>query len=168
MKSIIVAAFVLLLLPASSYAAGKLATPSGPVVLTIDGNISSFNASDRKAKLDLDMLKALGITAFDTNTPWMDGMSGFEGVMLRDVLQAVGAAGKTVTAYAADGYSNEIEMTDFERYNVILAYSQDGKMLATDDKGPLWIMYPFDAHPNMDIEEMATHAVWQLTRLEVQ
>lgn len=168
MKSIIVAAFVLLLLPVSGYAAVKLVAPSGPVVLTIDGNISSFNAPDRKAELDLDMLTALGITAFDTNTPWMEDMSGFEGVMLRDVLEAVGAAGKTVTAYAADGYSNEIEMTDFERYNVILAYSQDGKMLENDDKGPLWIMYPFDAHPNMDIDEMAAHAVWQVRRLEVQ
>ena len=168
MRSLFIAALMLLLVPVSGYAADKLAAPSGPVILTIDGNITSFNTTDRKAQWDLGMLKALGMTAFDTDTPWMEDMSAFEGVLLRDVLLAVGAAGRTVTAYATDGYSNEIEMTDFDNYNVILAYSLDGKMLDNENKGPLWIMYPFDAHPNIDIEEYAAHAVWQLKRLEVQ
>ncbi len=168
MKLLFYTAFLVLFTPFTSHAAEKIMLPTEPVLLTVEGNISSFNRPDRKADWDLKMLKSLGTTTFRTSTPWLEGVSTFEGVLMRDVLYTLGAAGKTVTAYAADGYSDEIEIADFDRYDVILAYALDGKSLEKSDKGPLWIMYPFDAHPLLDVDEYASHAVWQVRRLGVK
>lgn len=41
----------------------------------------------------------------------------------------------------------KIPIADFEKLNVILAYRRDGKAMPVRDKGPLWIMYPFDDNP---------------------
>jgi hypothetical protein len=148
-------------------AADPLSTPSGDVILTFDGQIARTNTPDGKAQWDLDMLKALGTVTFSTKTPWLEGMTRFEGVLVRDVLKATGSSSSHVLAYALDGYSNEIPVKDFDDYEVILAFAMNGEVLA-EDKGPLWIMYPFDAHPGIDIDEISAHAVWQLARITVK
>ncbi len=157
-----------LTLPAVGHAADPLLAPKGAIILTVDGVISNTNAPEGRAKWDLDMLKGLGVTTFTTRTPWIEDEPVFEGVLLRSVLQAVGASGTQITAYALDEYSNKISIQDFADYDVILAYAVNGKALDKDDKGPLWIMYPFDAHPGIDVEEKSAHAVWQLARITVQ
>ncbi|NQW02241.1 MAG: molybdopterin-dependent oxidoreductase [Rhodospirillales bacterium] len=168
MTRFLLAGLLLLVTPISSFAADKLPVPTGPVVLTMEGNITTTNAAAGKAAWDMDMLKSLGVLSFQTRTPWTEGNSTFEGVLVRDVMAAVGAAGTAVEAFALDGYSNEIPVTDFTDYNVILAFSMNGQPLDSEEKGPLWVMYPFDAHPKMDIEEKSAHAVWQLTRMVVR
>lgn len=168
MSRFFVAGLLLLFTSVSSHAAGTLAVPQGKVILTIEGAISQTNTSGGKATLDMGMLKDLGVRSFKTKTPWLEGVSEFYGVMMSDVMTAAGATGQIVEAFAADDYSNEIARVDFEKYNVILVLFMDGKRLDPEDKGPLWIMYPFDAHPTIDIDEKSAHAVWQLTRLVVK
>ena len=168
MPRFLVASLVFFLSSVSGFAADKLPAPKEAVVLSVEGSISNSNTADGEALFDFKMLKDLGIRSFKTKTPWMDGVSEFSGVLLSGLMKAVGATGQTLEAFAADGYSNEIPVLDFKDYDVLLAISMDGKMLDNDDKGPLWIMYPFDAHPEIDIEDKSTHAVWQLTRIVVK
>ncbi len=67
-----VAALLLLLLGATSVAAGELEEPTGSVLLTISGDIENTNG-DGTAAFDLDMLRALGATDVTTETIWTPG-----------------------------------------------------------------------------------------------
>ena len=168
MSRFLLATLILIMASASGFAADKLPAPQEAVVLTIEGSIAKSNTADGKAQFDFKMLKDLGVRSFKTKTPWIEGISEFNGVRMSGLMKAVGATGQYIEAFAADGYSNEVPIQDFETYNVLLVIFMNGRMLENEDKGPLWIVYPFDAHPEIDIDDKSAHAVWQLTRIVVK
>lgn len=156
-----------ILLVATNVTASNLPDPKGHVILKVDGAISNPNA-DGAAHFDLEMLKALGTTTIVTHTSWTDGAIRFEGVLARSVLSAVGANGKAVRAEALNDYTSVIPFEEFRNHDVILAFAMDGKRLSRRDKGPLWIIYPWDDNPDLKSPDRASYAVWQLRRLTVQ
>src|SRR5438876_10266602 len=77
--------------------------PTGPVVLTISGDIEVRNSAEG-ARFDLAMLEKLPQRSFDTKTPWYPTPRRFTGVPLQELLAAVGARGKTGRAVALNDY----------------------------------------------------------------
>jgi hypothetical protein len=51
---------------------------------------------------------------------------------------------------------------------VIVAYTMNGKPLRPDDKGPLWIIYPYSEYNALQKDLYFSRSVWQLNRLTVQ
>lgn len=153
--------------PSSDAGAQRLAEPSGRVILEVSGKIANTNAPNR-ARFDLKALEGLGITKLTTSTPWTEGKRVFEGVRLRDLLQAVGADGATITPVALNDYKLDIPREDFDKYPVILAYRMDGEELRVRDKGPLWIVYPRDDFPELDNRLIRSRWVWQVKELMVR
>jgi hypothetical protein len=147
--------------------AADLPLPGGPPILTIDGHITQGNR-DGAAVFDLALLQSLPATDLQTTTPWSDGKQVFHGVLLRDLLARVGASGGNVTAGGIDDYTVDIPNEDFQRYDVILAYSLNGKPLPPDNKGPLWLVYPFSADAALRKDIFYARSVWQLRRLTVK
>jgi hypothetical protein len=141
----------------------EAATPA-PAILVIDGHV----AGGQPAAFDLDALKTLPITRVTTMTPWTDGESLYEGVRIRDLLEKLGAQGEVILADSIDDYQVKIPMQDIEDYDVIVAYAKDGKPLPADNKGPLWIIYPFSEHFGLQKDLYFSRSVWQLNRLTVQ
>jgi len=148
------------------FGAMTLAALSGigaePAMLVVDG------AATKPAAFDLDQLKALPATTVTTMTPWSEGENKFEGVRLRDLLDHLGAKGTSVIASAVDDYQSVIPMEDVRDYDVIVAYAMNGKPLPLDDKGPLWIIYPYSAHSELQKDIYFARSVWQLKRLTVK
>lgn len=142
------------------------ALPAGKVVLTVSGRITMVN-SGNSAVFDLPMLESLGTTGFVTSTPWYGAPVRFEGVLMRRLLQAVGAQGSRITASALNDYITEIPLEDFERYDVILAFRRDGEYMPVRDKGPLFIVYPYDAAPELRSQKYYSRSAWQVVRLDV-
>ena len=70
--------------------------------------------------------------------------------------------GATVRAVALNDYESIIPLADFERYQVLLATRIDGEQLRVRDKGPIWIVYPWSDHPELDDETTRRKSVWQL------
>lgn len=103
-----------------------------------------------------------------TTTSVTDGPQTFEGFLIRDLLQAFDADGDVVVARALNDYQIEIPIADFERFNVIGAMSMGGVPLSPRDKGPIWIVYPRDDHPELQDIRYDTRWVWQLVSLHVQ
>ena len=154
-------------LTAAPALAGMLDKPQGRVILVVSGNIENTNNGD-VAEFDLDMLHAMGVQPLSTTTSWTDGTMEFSGVLLRDVMAAVGAKGKTVEAVALNDYTFEIAIEDFSRYPVILATKLNGKILRVRDKGPLWIVYPLDDFTEAERVQIERRMVWQLRQLIVK
>lgn len=154
-------------LPSLFAAAAELPQPSGEVILIVEGNIRSTNGTGR-AQFDRAMLSMLGSRHIYTSTPWTDGVIDFEGVLIADVLVAVDAQGTALEATALNDYTVEIDVADLQKYPVIIAMSADGKPLTRRDKGPLWVVYPLDDHPDIEQTGKLSKMIWQLSRIVVQ
>lgn len=144
-----------------------LASPEGEIILRVAGDITRTNASG-EAHFDRAMIEAMPLTTLETTTVVTDGVKTFEGVLMRDLLDAVGAEGETVTAVALNDYAIDIPLEDFERYDVVAAFRMDGERLTPRDKGPLWIVYPRDDFDELQDIRYDYRWVWQLVRLEVR
>lgn len=148
-------------------AADQLPPPEGRVILTVAGNITNTNAGG-EAQFDFAMLETLGEQSLRTTTPWTDGRQTFTGIAMHDLMVRVGAFGKTVRAIALNDYSYLIDLSDFEKYPILLAYAQNGERLRIRDKGPLWIIYPRDQFKELGEKSVEPRMVWQLRRLVVE
>ena len=141
--------------------------PKGKVILSVEGKIKRTNHGD-VAQFDRDMIESLGTASIRTSTPWYSGVSTFEGVPMARLLGWVGAFGSAVTAVALNDYSTTIPTSDFETYHVILAIKRDGQYMPISEKGPLFIMYPFDSDAELKQQKYFSRAAWQVSRLVVQ
>jgi hypothetical protein len=147
-------------------AANDLPKPAGEVVLTIAGAIENTNA-DGKAELDLAMLDALASRETTTATPWYDTPQTFKGPLGTALLDLVGAKGTTVKVTAINDYSAEIPMQDFIDNPVIFATTLNGETMSVRDKGPVFVVYPFDLNPDLYNEAYFGKSVWQVVAIEV-
>ena len=160
-------ALLLMFLSLPAMAADMLSRPTGAVLLTVSGSISNTNVG-KEARFDRAMLEKLGVRTLRTSTTWTTGVKAFEGVLARDVMNAVGAKGTEIRAIALNDYAVTIPMEDFERYDVLLAFRMDGQDLTARDKGPLWVVYPRDAHRELNDSKFDARWAWQLKRLDVK
>lgn len=141
-------------------ALGQSPATNEKVILHISGRVGATRTLTRSA------LEAIGVTTITTSTAWTDGPHVFEGVLVRDLLATLGpTSSEFVTARGLNDYSADIPMSDFMNYDVILAWSMDGITLTRRDKGPLWIIYPRDAVPELADERYEHRWVWQLASL---
>jgi len=151
----------------ASPARAALAAPSGPVVLSISGKIAQTNTPTGEAEFDREALEALGQVTFTTQTPWYPKPVTFEGVPAAKIMEAVGAQGNLATAVALNDYSTEIPISDFARYGVIFALKRDGAYMPVRDKGPIFIVYPYDTDPILHSRSYYGRSAWQVTRLVI-
>ncbi|MDP1533377.1 MAG: hypothetical protein Q8L92_07320 [Rubrivivax sp.] len=149
--------------PASALA---LAPPAGPVVLTLSGRVRIANRG-AQADFDMAMLEKLPQTSFTTRTPWYAQARKFSGPLLRDVLGAAASQGTLLRARALNDYSVDIPFDDARRVDVIVARLLDDKPMPVRDKGPLFIVYPFDAQPELRSAVYFSRSAWQLRSIEV-
>jgi len=145
----------------------SLPLPTERPILTISGKIANFNR-DETAVFDRPMLEALGMSGFETRTPWYDNPVRFDGVRMDRLMDVVGASGERVLAYALNDYSTELPVSDFTKYKVLLALKRDGQYMPVRDKGPLFIVYPFDSRPELKHQRFYSRSAWQLARLDVR
>jgi len=136
-------------------------------LLTIGGSI---NGADNAAPVSFDRasLEALGMESIETATPWYNGKVKFEGVPMQKLLDTVKAKGTNVVAIALDDYVSTIPIEDFAKYHVLLALKRDGNYMAVRDKGPLFIVYPYDSSPELQTQKFYSRSAWQVKRIDVK
>jgi len=150
----------------AAYAA-TLAAPTERPVLTITGKIGVTN-KDNTAQFDRPMLESLGMVAVETTTPWHEGKVKFEGVPVDKLMKQVGATGDRVVVTALNDYTTEIPMEDFAKYKVILAIKRNGEYMPVRDKGPLFIIYPYDSDPELKSQTYYARSAWQVAKIDVR
>lgn len=161
---------VLMALSLLAAPAFALELPAAKVVLTIDGAVDKRNQGDMAA-FDMAMLAALPQHSFTTMTPWYPQPRKFTGPLLRDVLAAAGAKGgkdATIEALAINDYKVTIPFSDVQRYPVLLARLMDDQPMPLRDKGPLFIVYPFDSDATLRSSLYYSRSAWQLKALRVR
>ncbi|WP_051960550.1 molybdopterin-dependent oxidoreductase [Devosia riboflavina] len=157
------ALFLITLAPATAV---EMALPTGTEILEVNGSITSSNA-DGKAIFDLEMLDTLPQRVTKAITPWYTGEREFSGVIISDLLEYLGASGDNVTFTALNDYAAEIPMEELENLPIILATRVDGQELSVRDKGPLFVIYPFDLDSALYNEVIFGRSVWQVASVTV-
>lgn len=141
-----------------------LADDSDAPVLRIEGRIAGGQA----AAFTRAQLEAMGLATIRTSTPWHDGLQTFEGVPLTRLMQTVKAQGGTIEVMALNRYRTLIPMDDFERHGPILAVRRNGAYMPVRDKGPFFIIYPYDSSAALRTEQYYARSAWQVASLTVR
>ncbi len=149
------------------FAAEPLDAPADQPILTVSGVISVTNAGET-AVFDRAMLESLSPVTVETSTIWTDGVQSFTGVPLKTILDRLGAEGTMIAASALNDYTVEIPVSDAVEGGPILAFAQNGNPLSVRDKGPLWLIYPYDSNAGYQTEVIYARSIWQLARMEVK
>jgi hypothetical protein len=159
-------ALSLVLLTAGLSTAQALDQPAGPVILTVKGPLEHPNVGDT-AQFDLEMLERLAGRTGEMTTPWSEAAVAYSGPYLRSVLEAAGAHGATLKVTALNDYSASIPFADAAELDTILATRANGKLLSVREKGPLFLIYPFDLDKRLFNEKYFSRSVWQIGTIEV-
>jgi hypothetical protein len=160
-------ALTLGLLLSSQAGAQPLPPPSGTPVLTISGKIGVTNVGSQ-AVFDAAMLDRFEVRSITTQTPWYPNAVTFSGPALKAVLDAVQAQGRRLKVVALNDYAAHVPVSDATDYGIILARRVNGKALSVRDKGPLFLMYPFDAYAELRRDDLYSRAVWQIRHIAVE
>ncbi|WP_374520510.1 molybdopterin-dependent oxidoreductase [Hydrogenophaga sp.] len=145
----------------------SLSEPKGKVVLTIKGNIGAKNRGN-EAALDMNMLSTLPQHTFTTNTPWSKVPVKFTGPKLVDVLKLVRAKGTSIKASAINDYHITIPAEDATRFDVVVARLINDQPIPVREKGPLFVIYPFDSSADLRTSTYYERSIWQLKSLDIQ
>ncbi|AGT11149.1 molybdopterin-dependent oxidoreductase [Paracoccus aminophilus] len=108
-----------------------------------------------------------------TNTTWTDTAQTFDGVLMRDLLAAVGddkAAMQrhTVDTLALNDYRINIPIEDIYHYDAMVARKINGVPMSRRDKGPYWLVYPRDTYPELKDALYDYRWIWQLRSVIVK
>ncbi|SFE00813.1 oxidoreductase [Roseivivax sediminis] len=155
-----------LLFAAPAALAQDLPAPDADPLLTVSGEIGCTNDGD-SAVFDRAMLESMNPVTIETETIWTDGVQSFTGVPLGEILSAACAEGSAIQATAINDYAVEIPRADWEREGPVVAYLNNGEPMSVRDKGPLWIVYPYDSEPEFQSEVTYSRSIWQLDRIVV-
>ncbi|SOC04845.1 hypothetical protein SAMN05877809_103320 [Rhodobacter sp. JA431] len=160
----------------SDAALAPLMQPQGPVLLTVQGALAVSNAMAssvgdapplRQARFDDQMLAEMPRNSFSTSTIWTSGVIEFEGVDLLTLMNRLGVTDGRLRIRAINDYIAEIPVDELRPGSPLLADRRDGQPMSIREKGPLWLVYPYDSMPEYRNEVAYARSVWQVDRIEV-
>lgn len=149
-----------------AWLAGVSVTSAAAPILTLRGGFAKAGA-DGSVACDLASLDALPQTAFETTTPWHKGAVRFSGVSLKDYLAAFGAIPTTIRLVALNDYVVDADVAELLAGEALLATRQDGETMPVSDKGPVFLVFPFDSRSELQHQTYYSRAVWQLTEIDI-
>lgn len=147
------AAMLMSLMSVCAAAAGPVLTVEAP------GGVITF---------DMANLRELPSVTFETETIWTDGLQTFTGVPLAALTQHLGVGSGWFEAMAINAYVVDIPVSDAVPGGPVIAYERNGAVMSVRDKGPLWIVYPYDSNPDYQTEEIYARSIWQLEKITVK
>lgn len=141
---------------------GTSAPSAGPVLLTVE-------AGGREIGYDRAALEALGTDSFATSTIWTYGVNEFTGPPLATLLADAGITGGSILAIAINDYAISMPVAeiqpDAQGRGPVVAFLLDGAPMSVRDKGPLWLVWPYDADSAFRTDVTFARSVWQLHRI---
>jgi hypothetical protein len=155
--------------PGSLLPGSPIPPPTEPVVLTVRGRLGLAHV-DAGVTLDMPTLERIGLIRFTTPTAWTDGLVTFEGVLLSRLLEVLVVPGD-VTALimtALNDYQVVIPVVDVRTWPVIIALKRDGQYMSVRNKGPLWVVYPRHAFPELKQAKHNPKWIWQLKEIVIR
>lgn len=120
----------------------------------------AFNLSDTA-------LLSLPQQTFKTHHTWSKEADEFSGPLLQDVLNQVCPKASKLKLKAINDYQVDLDFDKIKQYEPVLALSMNGERLTIRNKGPIWIMIPFDKYTSVPERSLDEALVWQLSHIKI-
>lgn len=147
-------------------AAPLWAGSADPTPETIVMTVTYEDGSGREMReLTLGEVMELPESGFETSTVWTEGVQRFEGVWLEDLISHLGLSEGTLELSALNEYLVDFQADEIPGSKALVAYRHNGKLMSAREKGPLWIVYPYDEGPEFQTELTYMSSIWQLDRI---
>lgn len=147
-------------------AGGSFAHAAEPI-LRVRGAVGPGPGSGDIA-FDAAQFDALPQTRFRTTTLWHKEAVEFSGVSARDLFAAVNLRGSRLKLVALNDYVVEGEADVILAADGLFATRQDGTPMPVSDKGPIFLIFPFDQREDLRHQAYYSRAVWQLCEIDAQ
>jgi len=148
----------------AAWAAAVSAGDEAPVLLSV--RLAEDDAP--AAHYTIEDLRSLAPVTIETETIWTSGPQQFTGVPLAVLMERMGVSSGHLVAHAANDYSVEIPVSDAVEGGPIVAFERNGAEMSLRNKGPLWVVYPYDSNPAYRTEEVYSRSIWQLDRIVIR
>ncbi|MDF2232315.1 hypothetical protein P2H44_07075 [Albimonas sp. CAU 1670] len=99
-------------------------------------------------------------------TPWTEGVVVFEGVPFADLAARVGVSEGPVALIALNAYQITLDAAQVIRDGGVLALKMDGRTMSVRDKGPIWLVFPSEARPELAATDNTHMWIWQVNAIE--
>ena len=117
----------------------------------------------------LEELLALPQEIVTTTNDYVDVIATFQGPSLQSVLEGSNIdRNAEIQMSAINDFTSSGPAEDAFSYDVILALLRDGEQMTVRDKGPIWVIYPMDDHPELRDDLYNGRLVWQLKSIAVE
>lgn len=136
------------------------------VILTVSGNVDD-SLPEGGLHLTLAQLQNLPQRTYVTDNAWINEPQYFKGPKLTDVLKLAGAKSTALVLEALNDYHVELDVTEIERLEPILAWSNNDKVMTVRNKGPLWLIFNIKSQPKLDELHFNDYMIWQLNHIVV-
>ena len=105
-------------------------------------------------------------TRFRTTTLWHQAPAEFSGISARDLFAAVRLRSPRLRLVALNDYVVEADADEIVAADGLFATRQDGVLMPVSDKGPIFLLFPFDQREELRHQIYYSRAVWQLCEIE--
>ena len=154
-KLLLILSFVVLCFPINSNAE--------ETILTISGKTDKTSTSS--LEMTLSEFEAIDKSIIKTKTPWHKEKTTFSGVSGKALLEYLGAKATSVDAIALNDYKVSIPVSDLSGSGLIFATRKDDVPMSVREKGPIFVIYPFDANESLKNEVIYGRSIWQIKTL---
>lgn len=139
---------------------GKPVSAEPLIKVSIGSSIGTMTLTDEK-------LRALNQVVIKTASPWTRSVMEYEGPTLWSVLEEIGATDRDLEMIALNDYSIRLNADQITKGWPIIARLQNGKMMSVREKGPYWLIFPFDDYQELQTEAVYALSIWQLSQINV-
>ena len=112
-------------------------------------------------------LLALPQVTIETSTPWDEEEITFSGPTLKALLTRYNITEGELNLYASNRYQIQVPWDYIEDTTPIIANRMNGNPFSRRQRGPLWLIFPFDSDDRYRSYEVSAMSIWQLISIEI-
>ena len=124
--------------------------------ISLEVTISS--AESQVVSYSLADLDAMEQVSFRTSTIWTDDEVTFSGVPLQALLEQTDTNVTAVEMTALNDYKVVMPLSEIDGTVPIVATRMDDELMSVRDKGPYWVVFPYDDAPQYQTETVYSTA----------
>ncbi|NIZ00648.1 hypothetical protein [Thalassospira lucentensis] len=118
--------------------------------------------------VSMEKLMKMPATEFYTSTPWTSGVQKFRGVDFKLLLDSYDITADTIRISALNDYSVMVPASVLRNDGAILAYHLNDAEMSIREKGPFWLVFPFDRDVRFQTDTFWAYSVWQVKAIDGQ
>ena len=130
------------------------------------GTLAMTKSDGEVVKLSMSKLMAMPATEIYTSAPGTDGVQKFKGVSFDALFEAYGIDVNIVRVSALNDYNVMVPANVLREDGAILAYHLNDGEMSIREKGPFWVIFPYDADVRFQTDTYWSYSVWQVKSVD--